>query len=439
MIEQKEFALRRQQLIEQIDDNSVILLRSHDTLRRNNDADFRFRQHSDFYYLTGLNEPQSLLVLTKNQGQGTYHLFLRENNYQEELWDGERAGLSGAKEHYLADHSHDITTFIQVLPSLLKDKTKLYYLVGDDSFLDRAVPKALATLQHGIRRGIVAPELIENISPIISEMRLIKSEAEIEVMRKVSRISADAFVNVMKEVNRAKYEYELHARLLYDFYRHGCQSTAYDPIVGSGKNACILHYIENNQAVGDDDLVLIDAGGELDYYAADITRTFPARGRFTDEQRAIYSIVLASQLEAIRLIKPGCCWADLQKCIVKVITRGLCELGIIKQQNVEKAIEDEEYKRFYMHNSGHWLGLDVHDVGAYKKDGKWRDLESGMVLTVEPGIYIADCHKDVDAKWHNIGVRIEDDILVTEQGYEVLTEKAPKEIDDIEALINGRS
>ncbi len=251
-------------------------------------------------------------------------------------------------------------------------KSKIYYLVGDDKFLDKHIPKTLLTLQHQIRRGVKAPESIENIASILGEMRLIKSDAEIEVMRKVCDISATAFNHVMKEATEANAEHELHARLLYDFYRQGCQATAYDPIVGGGRNACILHYIENNQPINRDDLILIDAGGELDYYAADITRTFPASGRFSPEQRAIYELVLKAQIEAIELIKPGRCWADLQKRIVEVLTAGLCELEIIKE-DVSRAIENESYKRFYMHNSGHWLGLDVHDVGAYNIDGRWRE------------------------------------------------------------------
>lgn len=436
MITQEEYAQRRQQLLDSLDDNSVVFIRSHDVFRRNNDCDFRFRQNSDFYYLTGLCEPHALCVLSKSDAGKSYHLFLRPNNFNEELWDGKRSGLEGAKADYLADESFDIAAFLEHLPTYLIGKSTVYYLTGDDNFLDTHIPQALSKLQGQIRRGVQAPSTLENIADILGEMRLVKSDAEIELMRKVCEISANAFTSVMKEAVDANFEYELHARLLYDFHRHGCQTTAYDPIVGSGKNSCILHYTENNQPIHRDDLILIDAGGELDYYAADITRTFPASGKFSPEQRAIYELVLKSQVEAIELIRPGLCWTDLQKHIIEVLTTGLCELGII-QEDVQSAIKNESYKRFYMHNSGHWLGLDVHDVGAYNIDGHWRELKPGMILTVEPGIYIADCHQDVDKKWHNIGVRIEDDVLVTGTRYEVLTSAAPKQINEIEALMNG--
>jgi Xaa-Pro aminopeptidase len=436
MITQEEYAQRRKKLLDNLDENCVVFIRSNDIHQRNNDCDFRFRQHSDFYYLTGLSEPHALCVLIKDESDYAYHLFLRPNNFNEELWDGKRPGLEGAKEQFGANESYDITTFIEALPYYLRGREKIYYLVGEDTFLDANIPKALLTLQHQIRRGVKAPECIENIAHHLGEMRLIKSDAEINLMRKVCGISAEAFNQVMVEAKQASNEYELHARLLYDFHRQGCQTTAYDPIVGSGKNACILHYVENNQPINRNDLILIDAGGELDNYAADITRTFPASGKFSNEQRAIYELVLKSQLEAIELIKPGRCWADLQKRIIEILTAGLCELDIIKE-DVKTAIANETYKHFYMHNSGHWLGLDVHDVGSYTVDGQWRDLQAGMILTVEPGIYIADCHQNVDTKWHNIGVRIEDDVLVTKNGYEVLTSATPKHTDEIEALMNG--
>lgn len=433
MITQKEYQQRRQTLMEQLDEGSVVILRGATLLTRSNDTLYTFRQNSYFYYLTGFNEPNAALVLTPGE-EHQVHLFVRPNVYEEELWDGPRAGLGGAKETYLADKSYDISEFDKEVLSLLQNKSEVYYLVGEDTQLDEAIPGYLRALAKQKRKGIEAPNTIKDIAFLLSEMRLIKSDDEIKTLKTVCERSAKAHVNAIKKAKSVTHEYQLEAVLYHDFLASGCQGPSYDSIVGGGKNACVLHYIKNDEAIGEEDLILIDAGAELNNYAADITRTFPKSGRFTSDQRAIYDLVLKSQLAAIEIVKPGLVWTALQEKIVSILTEGLCELGILKEDK-DTCIEKALYKQFYMHNSGHWLGIDVHDVGSYKENGKWRSLKEGMVLTIEPGIYIASHHKDVDKRWHNIGVRIEDDVLVTANGAEVLTATVPKTADEIEALM----
>lgn len=435
MIKQEEYQERRKRLMNEIGGNTIVIMRSADMVMRSNDTAYSYRQNSYFYYLTGLEEPNAVLVLTPGD-KDEYHLFLRPNCYEEELWDGARAGLDGAKANFLAERSYDISAFDETILTLLQNKQILFYLLSEDKMLSKSVPLYLGELAKKKRKGIDAPGTIQDVAPILSEMRLIKSESERELLRKVCDISSHAHVNAMKMASTATYEYQLHAGLMHDFMRKGCQSVAYDAIVGAGKNACVLHYIKNNEAIEDNALILIDAGGEYHNYAADITRTFPAKGHFTEEQKQIYNLVLQSQLEAIALVKPGVCWTAMQEKIIDVLTQGLCELGILKEDK-DTCIKNESYKQFYMHNSGHWLGLDVHDVGSYKEKGQWRNLKEGMVLTIEPGLYIANHHKEVDPRWHNIGIRIEDDILVTATGAEVLTDAVPKSIEEIEALMQA--
>lgn len=435
MIKQKEYQARRAALLQGLEPGSVVVIRGGELKTRSNDTAYAFRQNSHFYYLTGFEEPNAAMVLVADD-KTPYHLFLRPNCYEEELWDGPRAGLPGAKSDFLADQSHNIADFDEIFLSLLANKKQICYLIGEDRKLDEALPRYLETLSKQKRKGVESPTLIKDLSEELSEMRLIKSDAERALLRKVSQISAEAHVNAMKKAPSALYEYELSAGLLHDFLSKGCKAQAYDSIVGAGKNACVLHYIKNDEKIQKDDLILIDAGGELNNYAADITRTFPASGSFSDDQKSIYNLVLKSQLAAIDLVKPGVCWTALQETIVAILTEGLCELGILKEKT-ETCIEKQLYKAFYMHNSGHWLGIDVHDVGSYKEDGEWRTLKEGMVLTIEPGIYIASHHEGVDSRWHNIGVRIEDDILVTDKGCEVLTAAVPKTVEEIEALMGA--
>lgn len=437
-MDQLEFAKRRTLLLEQIEDNSIVLISSSSEFIRNNDCFYPYRQDSDFFYLTGFEEPQAFLILIKENNQAQYILLNREKNYQEELWEGLRAGQEGACELYGADESYPISQLTEISQKFLANKRHIYYRVAKDHLLDKSLSKWLSELQKQIRKGITAPTSIHDISDVLGEMRLIKSTAEINIMRRVGEISANAHKKVMQAAPTCEYEYQLQAKLNFELMNNGCQQVAYDSIVASGANACILHYTANKDFLADDELILIDAGGELENYAADITRTFPKKGKFTESQKAIYQIVLDAQVAGIALIKPGVLWPKIQEKMVEIIARGLLELGLL-DGSLEDVLKDKSYQKFYMHNSGHWLGLDVHDQGAYKENGQWRALKEGMVLTVEPGIYIADHHQEIDSRWHNIGVRIEDDILVTKDGYENLTEQVPKEIVQIEALIKNES
>ena len=433
-MKQAVYQARRAQLAAQLQDNSMMILCGAKEVTRNNDCHFPFRQNSDFYYLTGFNEPDAAMVLTKQNGEHRYILFNRAKNYQEELWEGLRAGQQGATAEFGADEAYPITELEIKLPTLMANKEVLYYQLGACPMLDSKVPSTMKTLQSQARKGMLAPSTLISPVELIGEMRLIKDKDEIAVMRQVAAISAEAHVAAIKQAKTAENEYQLAATLQHHAMMAGCQHMAYGSIVAGGANACILHYTDNNQPIESQDLILIDAGAELDNYAADITRTFPKSGRFSEEQRAIYQIVLDAQIAGVEMIKPGLIWTDIQQQMVRIICQGLIELGILKGE-LDALIDQKVYSRFYMHNSGHWLGLDVHDSGNYKVDGSWRPLQAGMVLTVEPGIYIADHHQDVDSRWNNIGVRIEDDILVTERGYENLTAGVPKTIDDIEALM----
>lgn len=432
---QTEYQMRRQRLVKRIEDNSVVVLYGATYQTRNHDCDYRFRQHSDFYYLTGFEEPDAALAITKREGKARYYLFCRERAYEEELWQGLRQGLSGAKDNYLADESVDINDFDETLMSLMGECRHVYYPIGDET-LDILVSQSVAMLAKKVRQGFDAPSSLHDIKPRLAEMRLIKSDAEVAIIREVCGISAKAHVKAMQRARDANNECQLEAELVHTFFDAGCRYWAYDSIVAGGANACILHYTENNKPLADNDLILIDAGGELHNYAADITRTFPKTGVFTKEQKAIYELVLDAQLQGIACIRPGVFWNEIQETMVRVLTKGLLDLGILSGE-LDTLIEEKGYQRFYMHNSGHWLGLDVHDAGSYKQDSQWRPLEKGMVLTVEPGIYIDAHHKDIDKKWHNIGVRIEDDVLVTDDGAEVLTSGVPKSVDDVTALVSG--
>lgn len=429
-----EFKRRRQQLISQLEDNSVLILAGNTLVTRNNDSHYRFRQDSDFYYLTGFEEPESVMVLLKDNAKSHYILFNRPSCYEQELWEGYRAGQHGACAEYGADESFPIQELEHRIKSLLINKSHIYYRIGNDPLIDKHLPSWLGEIKKAARKGLHAPETFHDIGPVLSEMRLFKSPAEIATLRRVCELSAHAHVQAMKQAPKVTHEYQLEATLTHAFINKGCRAAAYDPIVAAGANACILHYTSNNQIIPDDALILIDAGGELDNYAADITRTFPKSGRFTAPQKAIYQLVLKAQLAGLECIKPGTAWTTIQDTMVKVITEGLVSLGIL-QGDVAALIEQKAYQRFYMHGSGHWLGLDVHDAGSYKQQGQWRSLQPGMVLTVEPGIYIDARHQDVDSCWHGIGVRIEDDLLITDTGYENLTHAVPKTVEEIEALI----
>ncbi len=434
MITQQEYQTRRQQLAQLLPEGSVAVVAAAHEQHRNGDAHYRFRQDSNFYYLTGYDEPDALLLITAGKKSQSI-LFNRPRNPAEEQWTGIRYGQEGAMTHLAMDAAFSIANVDEELPKLLKGHSAIYYCMGQPD-LDQRIMLALTHLKKQVRRGIQAPQMLSDLEPVIGEMRLFKSEAEIELMRRAAAISVEAHIQAMKACRHAQFEYQLEAELIYGFAHQGCRSVAYDPIVGGGENACILHYTQNSNPLNSGDLVLIDAGGEYGNYAADITRTFPVNGQFSPEQKIIYELVLKAQKAGIALIKPGLLWNQIQIKMVRILTEGLCDLGILHGA-IGGLIEREAYKPFYMHNSGHWLGLDVHDSGQYKINSEWRPLEPGMVLTVEPGLYISSGMTGVDKRWWGIGVRIEDDVVVTSTGHEVLTAALPVDVDEIEALMRG--
>ncbi len=430
-----EYAKRRQVLWQAMEDNSIAILSAQNEVIRNGDAHFPYRQGSNFYYLTGFEEPESVMVLLKEQSHCHYILFSRPLDPKQERWTGKRVGQRGAMECYGADDAYPIDQLEEQLSHLLEDKNAIYYPIARDAGCDETIMRLMEHIYEKQRKGIGAPEKIVNIETILHPMRLIKSEYEIEMMQKAADISVAAHRRAMTMCRPGLYEYQIEAEILHEFHGHGCPVPAYPSIVASGENGCILHYIENNAVVNDGDLLLIDAGAEYQNYAADITRTFPANGRFTQEQRAIYELVLDAQLSGIQVVKPGVPWPKIQEIIVEILTQGLLDLGIL-QGKFQDLIANQSYNEFYMHNSGHWLGLDVHDAGPYKKDKQPIPLQPGMVLTVEPGIYIDPNNHQVDEKWHGIAVRIEDDVLVTAQGHCVLSGALPKTVEKIESLMN---
>ncbi len=443
IISRKEFAKRRNKLMGMLGGDAIAIIpSSHDKIR-NRDVEYPFRQNSDFLYLTNFNEPDAIAVLIPEREQGEYIIFCRENDPKAERWTGKRAGLEGAIEEYGADDSFPIDDIDDILPRLMEGRKSVYYSMGNDHQFDQQVMDWVSTIKQKIRNGAHSPHEFISLDLFLHEMRLFKSNTEIRMMKYAALCSIDAHHAAMKACKANMWEYEIDAIYQYEFCRRG-MTPAYTSIVGGGENACVLHYVDNNQKLKRGDLVLIDAGAEYQGYASDITRTFPVSGKFTPEQKQLYQIVLDAQKAAIEQAKPGNTWIQPHNAALKVITKGLLELGILpndssktSEENIQQLIKDEAYKPYFMHKTGHWLGLDVHDVGDYKVDEEWRLLEPGMVLTVEPGIYISPSD-DVDKKWWNIGIRIEDDVLITKEGNEVITAGLIKEIDEIEAWMKKK-
>ncbi len=431
----KDYSLRRQTLATLLPPHSVAIIPASKELIRNGDAHYRFRQDSDFYYLTGFQEPDAVLVILAAPVAQSI-LFTRPRHLNEEQWQGKRLGPEDACTVLGVDAAYAIDELDTRLSQLIVDRQALVYAIGQEWAWDRRLIRALQDAKHQIRSGRQVPELLMDLSPILGELRLIKSAHEIDMLREAARITVAAHQRAMRACHALNYEYELEAELLYEFLRQGCRATAYDSIVAGGNHACTLHYTANDAPLVSGDLVLIDAGAEWACYAADVTRTFPVSGQFSAEQRMIYELVLSAQRAGIAAVRPGVAWDEIQKAVVAVLTQGLVDLQILVG-NVPDLIATNAYKPFYMHNSGHWLGLDVHDSGRYRIDGAWRPLVSGMVLTVEPGIYISEGMQNVDPRWWGIGVRIEDDILVTPQGHDNLTVALPVDPSDIEALMRG--
>ncbi len=432
----EEYQHRRQQVLREIGGDAVAIIPGAKEKQRNADNTYPFRQYSDFYYLTGFNEPEAIAVLAPGCEKGPFLLFNQPRDPNSEIWHGARAGQEGACEIYGADGSFPIEQLDAELPKLLRQAQRVYYPFGRDMAFDRRVFSWINSVRSTTRGDTNVLNTIVNVEPIIHEMRLHKSPLELQLMRKAAAVSAEAHCAAMKICRPGLHEYDLEAELQYWFTHYGSRAPAYNHIVGTGANTCTLHYNANNALIQDGDLVLIDAGAEFDYYAADITRTFPANGRFSPTQQAVYEAVLTAQLAVIDLIKPGVPWGKLQEESDRVITEQLLHLGLLSG-NLAELLEKGAARKFYVHKIGHWLGLDVHDVGSYRSDGQWRLLEPGMVVTVEPGIYIPAGSEGVAEKWGNIGVRIEDDVLVTDQGCEVLSAGAPKTVMDIEALMEG--
>lgn len=434
MIPMMEYKKRRKVLMQRLGSDAILILPSATEVLRNGDAVYPFRQQSDFYYLTGFDEPESVLVLAPKRKEGEFILFSRVRDRDREIWDGPRAGQEGARKQFGAHQAFPIQQFVKMLPAILTGKKSICYPLGINKKFDNLLLRGVNQVRSKVRSGVASPIAFMDSNPFIHEMRLFKSPSEVAVMQKAVDITEEAHVRAMKACKPGMFEYELEAELSYAFKRHGAQQPAYNPIVGAGKNTCILHYVSNNQKIKNGDLVLIDAGAEYQNYAADITRTFPANGTFSPEQKAIYELVLAAQLAAIKSIKPGASWAKAQEVVVNIITKGLIKLGLLKG-SLHTLIKKQAYLPFYMHRSGHWLGLDVHDAGQYRAGKDWRKLKPGMVLTVEPGIYISADIPNIAKRWHNIGVRIEDNVLVTKNGCKVLSQRIPKTVKDIEAVM----
>ena len=430
------YAQRRARLMQSMKAGIAIVPTAQE-MPRNSDTHYAYRHDSNFYYLSGFSEPEAVLVLVCSQeGQHQSVLFCREKNLEREIWDGFRVGPEAAKEQYQLDVAYPIEQLDEKLTELLGNQPVMFYPLGHDAAWDRRLLGLRAAVQARIRTGIRAPDEIRDVRALLNEMRLYKDEHELDIMRRAANISAQAHRRAMQFTRADVYEYQVEAELLHEFCRHGARHPAYTSIVAGGVNACVLHYIENNARLKDQELLLIDAGCELEGYAADISRTFPVNGIFTAAQKEVYEIVLAAQGAAIAAAVPGNSWNAPHDAALRVLAQGFIDLKLC-HGSVDSVLQDESYKRFYMHRTGHWLGMDVHDVGNYKIGQEWRALQPGMVLTVEPGCYIRAADDVPQALW-NIGIRIEDDVAINAQGNEVLTQAAPKTVAEIEEVMRDR-
>lgn len=428
---QREYQKRREELMAKIG-NGTAIFRSAPVAVMHNDVEYAYRQDSDFYYLTGFNEENAVAVLAPHHAEHRFILFVQPKDKEKEVWTGYRVGVDAAKEKYGADEAYPISELDEKLPQYLEKADKIYYHLGRDRKFNETILSHWQRLIATYSKRGTGPIAIEDSNFILHPMRLIKSEAELELMRKAIAISVEAHNHAREFAKPGRYEYEIQAEIEHIFRLRGGMGPAYPSIVASGANACILHYIENDRQLQENDLLLIDAGCCYQYYNGDITRTFPVNGKFTPEQKTIYDLVLTAQLAAIDQVKPGNSWNLGHDAAVRILTEGLVELGLLTG-DIEEIIKEEKYKAFYMHKTGHWLGLDVHDAGIYKHgEDAWQTLQPGQILTVEPGIYIAPDYQpaegqpEIDDKWRGIGIRIEDDVLVTESGHEILTAGVPK-------------
>ncbi len=429
-----EFEKRRRQLMRMVGAGGIVILPSAPVQKRSRNVEYRFRQDSDFYYLTGFAEPESVAVLAPGRPNGEYLLFCRERDSEAEQWDGSRVGQDGAIQEFGADDAFPIDDIDDILPGIMESCSRVYYTMGMYADFDSRIADWVNTLRSKLSRGGHTPHEFVALDHLLHDMRLYKSRGEISAMRRSAKVAVEAHKRAMQVTRPGMHEYEVEAEFRHTFRKHNAWSS-YSPIVGGGANACVLHYVDNDAVLEDGDLLLIDAGCELDYYASDITRTFPVNGRFTPEQRAVYEIVLEAQLAAIEKTVHGNHWNEPHDAAVKVITKGLKKLGLL-DGSVPALIRDGAYRQYYMHRTGHWIGMDVHDVGDYKVGDEWRLLENGMVTTVEPGIYINN-GRSIPKAFRNIGIRIEDDVAVTSKGPDVLSKGLVKDPDDVEALMQA--
>ncbi len=436
MIPQTEYQERREQLMAKIGTGTAIF-KSAPTAVMHNDVEYAFRQDSDFFYLTGFNEPEAVAVLAPHHEEHRFVLFVQPKDREKEVWTGYRTGVEAAKEKFGADEAYPITELDEKLPKYLEKADRIYYHLGRDRTFNDTILKHWQQLMAGYPKRGTGPIAIESTHPIVHAMRQVKSAGELEMMRKAVAISVEAHNHARQFAQPGRYEYEVQAEIEHIFRLGGAVGPAYPSIVASGANSCILHYIENDRQMQANDLLLIDAGCSYGYYNADITRTFPVDKTFTPEQKILYELVLKAQLEAIAQVQPGNPYNQFHDTAVRVLVEGLMDLGLLAG-DIEEIIKEEKYKPFYMHRTGHWLGLDVHDAGVYKHGENWQTLQPNQVVTVEPGLYIgldtepAEGQPAIDERWRGIGIRIEDDVLVTQSGHEVLTAGVPKSIEDME-------
>jgi len=430
------FSERRDLLADKVLEDSAIIVSAASVKSRISDTEYSYRQDSNFYYLSGYEEPESLILIRPNQDKERFVIFCRDRDPLREQWDGFRTGQEGVIQDYGADAAYSINSIDEIMPKLLEGTKNIYFSMSAPCGVDAKISSWVEDIRKNTRSGAEPPQNLLSLDSILHEMRLIKESDEMDLMKKAANITTEAHIRAMQSVRPGMYEYQLEAEYLYAFNKNGARSPAYNSIVGGGNNSCILHYVENNAELKDGDLVLVDAGCEYQYYASDVTRTFPVNGKFSPEQKEIYSIVLEAHKQSMEQAKPGNKWNLMHEKSVEVIVEGLLSIGLL-QGSRDEIIDKGEYSKFYMHRIGHWLGMDVHDVGSYKQDGDWRPLEEGMVMTVEPGIYILDSMEGVDDKWKGIGVRIEDDIAITESGFEILTPDVPRTIEEVEQTVQG--
>ena len=431
----EEFARRRRALMRLVGRDGIAVLPAAPVRHRNSDVEYPYRQDSDFHYLTGFGEPEGVAVLVPGRAQAEYILFVRERDAAREAWDGRRAGPTGAKREHGADDAFPIGDIDEILPGLMENRARVFYTMGVYADFDQRVLGWVNGLRTQAKNGRHPPQELVALDHVLHDLRLYKSGRELELMRTAARIAARAHVRAMRFCRPGATEYQVMAELLHEFRRHNAD-VAYPPIVGGGANSCTLHYRANAAPLASGDLLLLDAGCEYESYASDITRTFPVNGRFSPAQRAVYEVVLEANRAAIAKVRPGNHWNEPHEAAVRAITQGLVHLKLLRGR-VPALIKSGAYRRFFMHRTGHWLGLDVHDVGDYKIGDEWRVLEPGMVLTIEPGLYLPAGARGVPKRFRNIGIRIEDDVLVTKRGAEVLSARAPKDPDQIEALMAG--